>query len=274
VYQPQQQQQQTAAAPINIVNNNNNVNTNTNPVNVVTTVQTQAQPTTYQYPVAPRAWNIDYVQPIVYQQPIAQNYNPVSCSITASPTSIRSGDVTNLSWTSNGAYRAMLSDGIGAVGVNSSLQARPSGSVNYMLTVYGQNGNSNTCNVYVTVGSRAPYVSLSQIPYTGFDFGTVGNSIYWLALLAFALSGAYMLVYFRGGAAAFASTLVAGSVSKQVTSGHVASKTQEAQVPVGFASYPTPVTPVVAVKQNTADTMVISRSTHSNQAPRIVISRI
>ncbi|MDB5187700.1 MAG: hypothetical protein JWO50_220 [Candidatus Kaiserbacteria bacterium] len=43
--------------------------------------------------------------------------------------------------------------------------------------------------------AKGTKVRLTQIPYTGFDFGPVGNSIYWLALFLFALSAAYLLIY-------------------------------------------------------------------------------
>ena len=41
-----------------------------------------------------------------------------------------------------------------------------------------------------------PYVALSQIPYTGFDFGFMGNSLYFAALVAFALAAGYLIVYY------------------------------------------------------------------------------
>ena len=53
-----------------------------------------------------------------------------------------------------------------------------------------------------------PTVSLTQIPYTGFDFGTLGDTIYWLSIIAVAVSAAYLLVYYHGGTYAFASDLV------------------------------------------------------------------
>lgn len=42
------------------------------------------------------------------------------------------------------------------------------------------------------------YVPLSQVPYTGFDYGPVGNSLYWLGMILVALCGAYLIVYYRG----------------------------------------------------------------------------
>ena len=42
----------------------------------------------------------------------------------------------------------------------------------------------------------SPYVALTQIPYTGFDFGPVGNAIYWFALASFAAGATYLVVYY------------------------------------------------------------------------------
>ena len=47
--------------------------------------------------------------------------------------------------------------------------------------------------------THIPKVRLTQIPYTGFDFGPLGNSIYWLALGLFAFSLAYLIVYSQTG---------------------------------------------------------------------------
>ena len=41
-----------------------------------------------------------------------------------------------------------------------------------------------------------PYLALSQIPYTGFDLGFLGNSLYFVALVAFALAAGYLIVYY------------------------------------------------------------------------------
>ncbi len=44
----------------------------------------------------------------------------------------------------------------------------------------------------------AQYIKLSQTPYTGFDFGPLGNSLYWLGLALTAMLAAYSLVIYRG----------------------------------------------------------------------------
>lgn len=142
---------------------------------------------------------IQYVAP-----PVAGGY----CVITASPTLIQNGQATVLSWTSNGPGQAWLSDGIGHVTPNGTLVARPNVSTNYTLTVNGPQG-PRTCNVFVQVSGS--YVSLTQIPYTGFDLGTFGNAAYWAGLLSFALAAAYLVVYYQGGMGSLVPSF-AGSV--------------------------------------------------------------
>ena len=77
----------------------------------------------------------------------------------------------------------------------------------FILTVYDAYGRNATCQAAVNVLTPVtpqhpivyppqPYVSLAQIPYTGFDLGPWGNAMYWLALLMFAGSGAYLVLYY------------------------------------------------------------------------------
>ena len=47
------------------------------------------------------------------------------------------------------------------------------------------------------------YVQLTQIPYTGVDFGAFGDSAYWLGFTLFALAGAYLILYYKGGFVSF-----------------------------------------------------------------------
>ena len=43
-----------------------------------------------------------------------------------------------------------------------------------------------------------PSVALTQIPYTGFDFGSIGDSIYWAMLALFGIAAAYLVLYYTG----------------------------------------------------------------------------
>ena len=140
----------------------------------------------------------------------------------------------------------------------------------YTLTVQGY-GGSNTCSTYVTV--NGPSVSLSQIPYTGFDFGILGDSMYWLSLLAFAAAGAYLMIYYRGGMLALAGATMtrkaqapAKKVEAVVTA--TAKKIEKVVEPVRASLADLP----VFTGSRTSDTMSLVRST-GNDAPRIIISR-
>lgn len=113
-----------------------------------------------------------------------------------------------------------------------------------------------------------PYVSLSQIPYTGFDFGPVGNAMYWLSLISLALGGAYFLLYFRGGALAFAGRVVGGR-TEAARSARLAEFTPLPES--AFAPAKTVQKASVAPRVGTLDSMSFTRTTTG--APTIVINR-
>ncbi len=293
--QQQQQQQRQNNQPINIVNTNNNVNTNTNTntnTNVAPVTPVYQTPITYpvQY-VYPTYTYPTYNYPTYPTYPTYSTYNNTYCTISASPTSIVNGQAAYLSWSSSGASSAWLSDGIGAVAVSGTLAVRPSVSKMYTLTVSGY-GGTNTCNVFVTVSGS--YVSLSQIPYTGFDMGPVGNALYWLSLLSFAAAGAYLLVYYKGGAVTLATSML-GSRSLAARSTREVETAETTEAP-SFAKAtedkpvetmtPSPIdvmenlpvfeSPVAKSEtsrtMSTADAMTLVRSKEGD-APRIVITR-
>jgi hypothetical protein len=125
-------------------------------------------------------------------------------------------------------------------------------------------------------------VALTQIPYTGFDFGPVGNSIYWAVLLSFAVASAYLLVYYRGGAFALATELVRGRSTARSTSttAHAAAIAHDV-APVAHAepvavnarvASVVPNLPIAEARRATSDAMVVFHS-KGVEAPRIVITR-
>jgi len=125
------------------------------------------------------------------------------CTITANPSTVQPNGTTYLTWTSYGASSASLSDGIGSVSLSGSRTVYPQNSRNYTLTVNDNQGRTQTCNAYTTVSGTYPYptypptnISLDQIPYTGFDFGVIGNTLYWLSIALFAVGAGYMIVYY------------------------------------------------------------------------------
>lgn len=113
-----------------------------------------------------------------------------------------------LKWSSQNADRGTIS-GIGAVGPNGAYTLTyPKIGGSYTLTVYG-NGGSATCstvgsydysyqNYNTNNGYTYPYVSLTQIPYTGFDLGVVGTIVYVAILTLFVSASAYLGYYYFG----------------------------------------------------------------------------
>ena len=139
-------------------------------------------------------------------------------------------------------------------------------------------GGSNSCQTQVYYNNYVPQqsVSLSQIPYTGFDFGPAGNTIYWLSLLMFAVAGAYLLVYYRGGAFSFATSML-GNRAPKVTAAIEAPAKAVGEVIAPIAKR---IEDVIQARTHsnvvnadvTTDTMTIAHG-HEGQSPRIVINR-
>ncbi len=267
----------------NVNNIDNSINSSFNTSNVA--------PLTPVYTTPPQ-YLVQYTLPVPTIYPSPQQ--GLSCVITASPSYIQNGQAAILSWASYGATNAWLSDGIGVVALNGSLAVRPNVSTNYTLTISGY-GGTRTCSAYVNVSGAYPYVSLSQIPYTGFDLGTFGNAIYWVGLITFALASAYLVLYYRGGAAVFAGPLFGstGSThSPQAHSGRAATKYAKSDAPVMFSSRVSGIRdqvsdtkvhekeiargieglPTTYAENSPKDSMTFVESAHG-QAPRIVVNR-
>ncbi len=137
------------------------------------------------------------------------NYTQVpSCVITlGGHTGYGLSRTANLSWRSSNATHAYLSN-VGTVGLN-GMQALlyPEIKNSYTLTVSGPGGTA-TCSTngtytgpqYPQYPGAYPYVSLSQIPYTGLDLGPVGTALYWLGMILLAGGLAYGIVRLRPNA--------------------------------------------------------------------------
>lgn len=162
-------------------------------------------------------------------------YQP-NCSITVNNSSGNYGyDRTiTLAWSSSYATSAYLS-GVGSVGTNGAQAIYYPYASSYTLTVYGPGGSASCSTNNPSYASQFYYdsprayahasnvsyayplynysayatptyaypaytVSLQQIPYTGFDYGTMGNAMYWLMMILVAVAGAYLIVYSHSGA--------------------------------------------------------------------------
>jgi hypothetical protein len=177
----------------------------------------------------------------------------LSCDINASPSNITKGQYVYLSWDSEGARSAWISQGVGSVSTNGALSVRPDSSRTYTLTVTDYDGDTETCDVYVGV-SDYPYISLTQIPYTGFG-DPMSMVTYWAAILIVALAGGYAIVYYRPEALALVATAI---------------RTRVAEEKARFVESAQALTRVAAVPRAlTTDRMVLKRS----GSPRISIIR-
>jgi len=264
-----------STTPTNVTNVNNNTNNNNNNINISNNV-----PVVTQVQAAPVQPVIQYVQQPTYVQPIVQP----SCTITI--TNYNGGaygpyatnQLATLSWTSSNATSAYISPNVGTVSGYGSMQVYPVNGQPYTMTVYGQSGTA-TCVTQIfnapIVQNPTPYVSLSQIPYTGFDFGTLGNAIYWLSLMVFAGAAAYLVLYFNGGALAVLgmnrSKRYQAEMPK-ITVSHapavVATKVEAPVVsPIQLATSHS-----TSHSKNTSDQMHVTHS-KAGEMPRIHISR-
>lgn len=150
----------------------------------------------------------------------------LACSLTLTKNAIRSGESSELQWTTRNADSVEINQGIGSVAKNGAKTVSPSGvaTYEYVLTARG-NGDTAICraslivsggsgggcttncgggsssNPQVTIDLLKPtaqplaFVTLSQIPYTGIELGPIGTAVYWTALIVWSGAVAYILLF-------------------------------------------------------------------------------
>ncbi|MDO8562097.1 MAG: hypothetical protein Q7S05_04730 [bacterium] len=299
-------------APRNTCTAPNTCNTNTNiddhsVFNAPTVITNSGNTTVSNPPVVVTQPSVAYVAPVTYAVPQynVQAYVPQytaqpTCSITLNTNGYNNNyynygnNQTVLSWTSYNATSAYITPTIGNVALTGSTVVYP-GNQFYTMTVSGP-GGTTTCRTYAAstyvapVTQASPYVALTQIPYTGFDFGPFGNAMYWFALVGFALAGAYLVVYYvphmfsfsgRTNSLALAQTARVASPVKTEVQAPVVAKAIAKASPVETTPVAQPVSAVgfSGTKSSfaqgfggTKDAMTVHKTAHG-AAPRIVISR-
>ena len=133
------------------------------------------------------------------------------CRLTISDTQITSGQKVTLSWDNLRTDRIVLKDSHGKELADSkkdrkidedkdSLVVRPTRSTEYTLTAYSGNVK-RTCTVGAEVGGvtltsvrSQDKITLSQVPYTGFEAGPVLTVVFYSALALWGAAVAYALV--------------------------------------------------------------------------------
>jgi hypothetical protein len=165
-------------------------------------------------------------------QQVVQGKTP-ACSLSISPTTIRSGESATLTWSSSDVTSGFIDNGVGTTTPVSggSVTVFPPSSTTYHGTFTGPDGTVQ-CSVPITVttgcngscgggGLNQPnvslfhkpgeqplaFVSLSQIPYTGFEAGPALTVIFWLAVGLLSAFIAYLIVGGDGFHSVFSSAL-------------------------------------------------------------------
>jgi hypothetical protein len=112
-----------------------------------------------------------------------------------------------LTWTSANAQSGWINNGMGSVVLNGSRIVYPTQTTTYTGTFTGYNGQTVNCSVTVNMNTYVvppvyptnptPYVTLSEVPYTGLDLGPIGTVVYWAFLVLWCLLAAYLIIVKR-----------------------------------------------------------------------------
>lgn len=144
------------------------------------------------------------------------------CTLAVSQSTIQTGQSVDVSWTSSNVTSGFINNNVGTTTPVSggSVTMFPSQTTTYTGSFTGPHGSA-TCSATVTVqsgpggcvgncggGLNQPnvvlfqkpgdqplaFVSLSQIPYTGFEAGPVLTFFFWLAVMLWSAGIAYIII--------------------------------------------------------------------------------
>lgn len=164
------------------------------------------------------------------------NPNAVSCTLSIDKDNIATGDSATLSWTSTNAVSGFIDNNIGTTSPVSggSLTIFPPSTTTYTGVFKSATGTTTQCTAVIHVNGgpgcsgscggggldqpnvslfHSPgqqplaFVSLSQIPYTGFEAGPALTMIFWLAIGLLSAFIAYLIVGAEAVHGMFASVI-------------------------------------------------------------------
>ncbi|MDO8514557.1 MAG: peptidoglycan-binding protein [bacterium] len=92
---------------------------------------------------------------------VAGNTGAPTCTLSASPASITSGQSSTLSWTSGNSASASIDRGVGAQPLNGSVIVSPPSTLLYTLTATAEDGRTATCTKTITVTAVAVLPSVT-----------------------------------------------------------------------------------------------------------------
>lgn len=187
-----------------------------------------------------------------------EEQDDLECKLKASDSHIERGDSVKITWSSDGAEYGKISPSIGEVDEDGSETVRPREDTTYKGTFYNDDGDKVTCSVKVKVDEdyvyipETPYITLSAVPYTGFELGPVGTAIYWSLLVLWCLIAAYLIA---------------------VKKAHVAIARRLNSFLFGTREQAVPTAPRATVVHNTATTHS-AHAVHSDATDEFVLSQL
>ncbi len=111
------------------------------------------------------------------------SFLPVVHTFQASPTVIKAGEYSTLSWTVTGASKVYIDNGVGNVALQGSITVTPSQTVQYTLTAQNSTGSSSARTQVIVTGSAVQQVKQPSIQYFSSDKNYVSPggavTLYW-----------------------------------------------------------------------------------------------
>jgi len=111
------------------------------------------------------------------------SFLPVVHTFQASPTVIKSGEYSTLSWTVTGASKVFIDNGVGNVAIQGSIVVTPAQTTQYTLTAYNSSGSTTARTQLVVTGAVVQQVKQPSIRYFSSDKTYVGPggdvTLYW-----------------------------------------------------------------------------------------------
>jgi hypothetical protein len=148
-----------------------------------------------------------------------------TCAMSISPSRVSRGGTATLTWTSTEIVSASIDQGIGNVAVNDSTNVTVNSNTTYTGTFIDDTQNTITCAASVsikggggkctncggdddddpepsivlgkTITKAGSFITLNQVPYTGFKAGPLLTTVFWLSVLLISVGIAYILTRYK-----------------------------------------------------------------------------
>jgi len=219
-------------------------------------------------------------------------YPTPSCTLNVSSSDVTRNSQVTVSWTSDHASNVTIDQGIGSVALSGSTVVTVPDSRTFTGTFTSDKGKTATCSAHVSVSTpsigggrcincgsthnkpedkpkdvaKSPnvvlskvvtkpgYISLEQVPYTGFEAGPVLTMFFWLMVLALSAAIAYVVTYVHPITrlrAVFAADRFARS--RRAREDYIASAVEEARTAMNTMQATVPYIAPVALSAATTD---------------------